>query len=401
MLVEPSAGIAGAHGGENLARLCRHGLDGVQTVVVTAGGLHADVATTVRTAADRVAEDPGSTGRWPRTCMRVAGWLERLRAVLKRRFPDRWWADQPRLVARFLVEVACLRTARVVAAGPGTVVVILTANEVLPATTRLVSGVEHIRVVHELTTRHGPWFRVIDRLAARLVEPPLVLCPTEGVRRVVRREAPAVPTAVQTFAVSGTSADSASAGRALRAELGLDGSTPLLGLFGGWWPYKDHEVVVTAVEHLDRELRLLVVGEPVDEELVARLRRRLGESLVRLAPVPSDRYSALCAAVDAMVISRRPGVDKESGLLLDAVRHGTPVVMSDHDPELVARVGDRPWVHLFATGDAESLRARLAALPAPPEHRPGPTDAAALGMRSAEDAVSSFFRWAGADSDVE
>ena len=130
-----------------------------------------------------------------------------------------------------------------------------------------------------------------------------------------------------------------------------------------------------------------------------RLRERLGPRLVELGPsVPSKRYSEVCAAVDAIVISRRPGVGKESGLLMDAVRHRTAVVMSDNDPELVARIGSRPWVHLFDAGDPQSLRSQLARLAPLASPTPDEQDETLLGMLTPTDAVTAFDPARGIDS---
>ena len=51
--------------------------------------------------------------------------------------------------------------------------------------------------------RHARVLGMIDGTRARLVTPPLVLCPTDAVRRLVHSETPHIPTRVQTFAVTG------------------------------------------------------------------------------------------------------------------------------------------------------------------------------------------------------
>lgn len=393
VLVEPSAHHQGGHWGENLARLADHGLPDVRTIAVVPGGLHADVAELVHGRVDEVIEVTTSGGVVGRALLRVATVLEWLRSQLRGRFPGRWWADQPAVVSRFLVEVACLRAARRAAPGPGSAVVVLTANEGLHAAAGLASRTSHQRFVHELSMRQAGWFASIDRWCARRAPKVIVHCPTAGVRRAVLAETPHVDVRVQTFAVSGTLAppDPALRSRVL-TELGLPAGQPVVALLGGWWHYKDHEVVAEAVESLEGGISMVVAGHPVDEEVMARLRRRLGPSIAELgASVSSARYSEICTAADAILISRRPGVDKESGLLMDAVRHGTAVVMSDNDPALVATIGAEPWVHLFRTGDAASLRTRLEALEVEPARRPGADAARRLGMLSPADAVAAFF----------
>lgn len=393
MLVEPSAHLGGGHWGENLARLCQHEVHDLTTSVVVHGGLHHDIDALIRGAADHVATDPAAASRIDGALDRMARSLEQLTRWLRNRYPGRWLADQPALIARLLDEVVCLRSARAMTTRSDDVIVVLTANEVLHTVARALSRTPHLRFVHEHSTRHARVLGTLDGLAARLVPPPLVLCPTEAVQGLVRDETPHVPTRVQTFAVSGTLATlDPDARRRTRAALDLPTDRPAVALLGSWWPYKDHEVVAQAIEQLDTELVVVLIGGHTDAEVVARLRQRLGPGLVELgASVPPVRYSQVCTAVDAILISRRPGVGKESGLLMDAVRHRTPVIMSDNDPQLVERIGSRPWVHLFATGDASSLRTRLAELvPLSSSAGPGPADEATLGMLSPTRAVSAF-----------
>lgn len=100
-------------------------------------------------------------------------------------------------------------------------------------------------------------------------------------------------------------------------------------LVGGWWPYKDTDVVDAALARLDVPVHVLAVGGPATHTLLktwaalphVRLHTRPG-------PVPETVVSQAYAAADAALVARRSGVAKESGLVVDAVRLGVPLIVS-------------------------------------------------------------------------
>jgi glycosyltransferase involved in cell wall biosynthesis len=90
------------------------------------------------------------------------------------------------------------------------------------------------------------------------------------------------------------------------------------------------------------------------------------------------------AASDAALVARHPGVGKESGLVMDAARFGVPLIVSDHDAELTARLRGQHWALTFTAGDPASLAAALHTVVCQPPERPGPRAPGLLGMWTAE-----------------
>ncbi|MCC3769548.1 hypothetical protein [Streptomyces sp. UNOC14_S4] len=68
---------------------------------------------------------------------------------------------------------------------------------------------------------------------------------------------------------------------------------------------------------------------------------------------------------------------------MDTARLGVPLLVSDHDPALTARLAGQPWARLFPAGDPDALAAILDSLAAEPPERPGPGAPAAVGMATA------------------
>lgn len=165
---------------------------------------------------------------------------------------------------------------------------------------------------------------------------------------------------------------------------GIPSTEAAVCLVGGWWPYKDIAVVDNALAWLDRPLHLLVAGAPLDQEV---LDRWAALPVVRLHVVPGpasqEHVRAVYAAADAALVARRPGVGKESGLVVDAVRLGVPLLLSDHDPALTVRLTGQDWVQIFPAGDGARLAALLCDLAWASPPRPAPGRAAALGVPTA------------------
>lgn len=70
--------------------------------------------------------------------------------------------------------------------------------------------------------------------------------------------------------------------------------------------------------------------------------------------------------------------------MMDTVRLGVPLVVSDHDPALSTQLAGRCWVRLFAAGDANALSQELDRLTAEPPTRPGPDVPRHVGMPTAQ-----------------
>ncbi|KPI06154.1 hypothetical protein OK006_6583 [Actinobacteria bacterium OK006] len=289
---------------------------------------------------------------------------------------------QVTLLARCLAEAACVRTAHRLAGGA--TVVVLSASEALHAAAGLLGG-PHIRFVHEVVTAEGAVVRLLGRLAAGGGQRVVVLTPTDAVRDEVTGRFPGLRVRVRPFAVADPGERLADAERRqARDAFGIPATEAAVCLVGGWWPYKDIAVVDNALAWLDRRLHLLVAGAPLDHEV---LDRWAALPAVRLHVVPGpasqEQVRAVYAAADAALVARRPGVGKESGLVVDAVRLGVPLLLSDHDPALTVRLTGQDWAQIFPAGDGARLAALLCDLPWAPPPRPAPGTAAVLGVPTA------------------
>src|SRR5205807_6249904 len=92
---------------------------------------------------------------------------------------------------------------------------------------------------------------------------------------------------------------------------------------------------------------------------------------------------------DFTIVSRMPG-GKESGVALDAISRGVPVIVSDHDPELTRKLDRQPWARVFRGGDPEALARALDTAVAEPPTSPPPDAAAGVGMLEAERMIEAF-----------
>ena len=121
---------------------------------------------------------------------------------------------------------------------------------------------------------------------------------------------------------------------ARRAELGVDESTPLIGIFGFLKPYKRIEECLHAMSRLvqvEPRARMILVGEEHPEYPVRRLiARRQLEPFVRLTGyVPEAELTELIAASDICLNLRYPTAGETSGTLLRALGLGRAVLVSD------------------------------------------------------------------------
>jgi glycosyltransferase involved in cell wall biosynthesis/SAM-dependent methyltransferase len=121
---------------------------------------------------------------------------------------------------------------------------------------------------------------------------------------------------------------------ACRERLGVDESTPLVGVFGFLKPYKRIAESLRAFRRLLRlepRAKFILVGEPHPDFPVQSLIRSLGLSAsVRvLGFLPIDDFVAHIAACDIVLNLRYPTVGESSGSLLRALGLGRPVLVSD------------------------------------------------------------------------
>ncbi len=121
---------------------------------------------------------------------------------------------------------------------------------------------------------------------------------------------------------------------AYRRRLGLDETTPLVGVFGFLKPYKRIAESLRAFRRLVRlepAAKMILVGETHPDCPVTPLVQRLGlQAEVRLLGfVPIEDFAGYIAACDIVLNLRYPTLGESSGTLLRALGLGRAVLVSD------------------------------------------------------------------------
>ena len=121
---------------------------------------------------------------------------------------------------------------------------------------------------------------------------------------------------------------------ATRLTLGLDETTPLIGVFGYLKPYKRIAESLRALRRLVKlnpSVRMILVGEPHPEFALDQLIRALGLSAnVRvLGFTPIEKFVDYIGACDIVLNLRYPTVGETSGSLTRALGLGKAVIVSD------------------------------------------------------------------------
>ncbi|MFJ2771742.1 hypothetical protein [Streptomyces sp. NPDC087300] len=385
VLIEPYANRLGGHHQRTLAALA-HARPG--SLVIAPPAIPRETVSALRVAEARLVTAPAghrAGALWAGSCLAAA-----ISSVGQRVFHSRRWhrslrrlPHQITLIARCLAEAAALRTARRLEPG-AEAVVILTASEALHGAAALLGGQPHLRFVHEAVTTEDTVVRLFSRLARRGEQRAMAVCPTQAVGDQFAGGFPELPATVRVFAVDDghrlTGAERAGG----RMAFDIPAVEAAICLVGGWWSYKDITVVDEALTRLKEPLHLLVTGDPLDGAVLRRW-----QSLPNLhlhivpGPVGEGVLRLVYAAADAALVARKPGVGKESGLVMDAARLGVPLIVSDHDPELCARLKGQPWALTFAAGDSVDLADALHSVIRQPPKLPGPQAPRLLGMRPA------------------
>ncbi|MFI0741193.1 hypothetical protein ACH4PU_24415 [Streptomyces sp. NPDC021100] len=383
MLIEPYAHHLGGHHPRTLAALAaaRPG-----ALVIAPHGA-ADPGPLRRAGARLVT---GARGPAAALLLTAAQWANAVSAAGRKAFASRRWPravrrapHQVTLLARCLTEGACLRTARRLVREPAAVVV-LSASEALHGAAALLGGQPHLRFIHEAVTTEDAPVRLLGRFARRGERRVVALYPTAAVREQFAGAFPGLGGVARAFAVDDGHRLTDAERDGARTAFGIPDGARAVSLVGGWWPYKDIATIDAALTRLSRPLHLVVTGTPLDEEVLARW-HQLPQLRLHTVPGPVGEQvlRLVYAAADAALVARRPGVGKESGLVMDTVRLGVPLLVSDHDPALTARLTAEPWARLFPAGDPGALALVLDALAAGPLPRPGPGAGAAVGMATA------------------
>jgi glycosyltransferase involved in cell wall biosynthesis/SAM-dependent methyltransferase len=121
---------------------------------------------------------------------------------------------------------------------------------------------------------------------------------------------------------------------AVRNQLGLDESTPLIGAFGYIKPYKRIAESLRAFRRLikvEPRARMILVGEPHPEFHVDQLIRTLGlrEHVRLIGHASIDQFVEYMGACDIILNLRFPTVGETSGSLMRALGLGKAVIVSD------------------------------------------------------------------------
>ncbi|MET9917420.1 hypothetical protein ABZZ04_10085 [Streptomyces sp. NPDC006435] len=381
VLIEPYAHRGGGHHQRTLTALAAAR---PKSLVVVPGGLGEDLDPLARSGA-RIAVGP--SGPTARILLGAARAAERVSTTGQRAFASRRWPQRVRrvphqvtLLARCLTEAACLRTARRLAPRAAAVVV-LSASEALHGVAALLGGAPHLRFVHEVVTTEDCPVRWLGQLARWGEKRVIVLSPTADVRDQVAAACPRLRGEVRPFAVDDGRRLTDAERDGARAAFTIPTGARAVCLVGGWWPYKDIATIDAALARLTTPLHVLVCGTPLEDTVLDRWHRLTHVRLHTVpGPVAEEVLRLVYAAADAALVVRKPGVGKESGLVMDAARLGVPLIVSAHDHELSARLTGQPWVRLFPAGDPDALAETLDKLTAEAPARPGPSAPAALGM---------------------
>lgn len=394
VLIEPYANRLGGHHQHTLTALAqaRPG-----SLVIAPHGIASEAVRALREAGARLVTAPaGLPAAMLLALSRLAACLSAAgqRVFRSRRWPRRVrrWPHQVTLIARCLAEASALRTAHRLESGADAVV-ILTASEALHGVAALLGGQPHLRFVHEQVTTEDAVVRLLGRLARRGEQRVIAVYPTQAVGDQFAAAFPGLPAVVGAFAVDDGRRLTAAERDGGRAAFGIPAAEAVVCLVGGWWPYKDITVVDAALARLKEPLHLVVTGSPLDEAVLERWRALPG---LRVHTVPGPVSDAVLrlvyAAADAALVTRHPRTGKESGLVMDAARLGVPLIVSDHDGALTARLHGQPWALTFPAGTPDALADALHTVIRQPPPLPGPEAPGLLGMRSAAEQADFLTR---------
>ncbi|MEU4234338.1 glycosyltransferase family 1 protein [Nonomuraea sp. NPDC026600] len=388
LLVERNAHrVAGHHHAALIALARQARAEGRDVVVAAPDGITADTAKALHTCGAVVVT--GAGGDPVGAVLLRAGLLlsalshVAVRLTASRRWPRpvRRFPHQLMLGSRCLTEAAALRAGAGACAGARPLAVVLTAAEGLHALVAVLSGVGHLRFVHEVDTTEDGLLRLLGAAVRRRSAAVVALCPTRSVQAEVKARFPYLDTRIAGFALADPDAYIPDAERvAARARLGVRDGERVLCLVGGWWAHKDIATVERALALATRPLHLLAAGSPMDAHVLQRIDALPHVVLhTRHRELPAAHLREVYAAADAAIVARTPTAGKESGLVADAANHGVALLVSTPDADLAARLRGRPWARVLRVGDAAEL---AAALDGPLPARPHPGAAAELGLMS-------------------
>jgi glycosyltransferase involved in cell wall biosynthesis/SAM-dependent methyltransferase len=183
---------------------------------------------------------------------------------------------------------------------------------------------------HVRTLERGPDYEAVPMLRRLLERSKAVIVHSRAVEQAVRAAGYAGPVA-RIWHGAWIIDPERMAGR---ARLGLDETTPLIGIFGFLKPYKRIAESLRAFRRLLRvepRAKLILAGDPHPELPLDSLIDALGlaASVRVLGFTPIDEFNRLLGACDIVLNLRYPTVGESSGTLLRAFGMGKAVVVSD------------------------------------------------------------------------
>jgi len=189
-------------------------------------------------------------------------------------------------------------------------------------------ALEHARRVREL--KAGPDYEGVPMMRRILEASRAVIVHSRFMETRVREAGFAGPVATIPHGAWIEDAD----GMSYRQRLGIDETTPLIGVFGFLKPYKRIAESLRAVRRLVRlepRVKLLLVGESHPDFPLDDLIRTLGlsASVRKTGFVPAQDFSGYLAACDVVLNLRFPTVGETSGTLLRGFGMGKAVLVSE------------------------------------------------------------------------
>jgi len=391
VLVEPLASQRGGHPHQSLPLLVRAATgDRRPVVLVAVHGVDEQIRSALQGYDVQVLERPSGFGFGS-----VQLWLARALNFgyrhLHRSLPRRALPHQLELFSRSLTEAASLRIGREALGPTASTAVVLTANVTLHGLAAMLAGVPHLRYLHDLSRDESRAVRLAERIARRSLPNICILCTTPAIEASLRERYPTIRTVVQTYALDDPDAALRKGERSrARQRLGLGEQDTVASVIGGWWRVKDIATVVEAMPHATASFTLLIAGYRMDEDVLRRIADgHRGRTKVIAGQLSSAELRDVYAASDFTIVSRVPG-GKESGVALDALSRGVPIVISDHDPDLTAKLRGQAWARIFRCGDPRCLAAAIDDMCSRARRRPPPRVATKLGMVQADVMLQAF-----------
>jgi glycosyltransferase involved in cell wall biosynthesis len=144
-----------------------------------------------------------------------------------------------------------------------------------------------------------------------------------------------------------------------RSRVGVAATDRVALVFGSAYAEKDIDVVANVFSELD-DWQIVVAGAVAD--LYRQRRTAARDAIVVRGYVDDATRAALYSAADLVVVSHKPSFRRDSGVLMDAVSWGVPVVCSD-GTKAAALVRKYRLGVVFASGDPDSLQQAVRRVP--------------------------------------